>query len=111
MNTATESNDEPRISASTLRVRRHRMRRREGLRQFTVDVPKSVIEQALTRGLLAPEDRANPWPGLLLRLPLRRGPGVAYQRRGDHRRPAGQCGGDPPQHQRLAGAGSTIRRV
>ena len=38
------------------------MRRREGLRQFTVDVPESVIQQALTRGLLAPEDRANPWP-------------------------------------------------
>jgi hypothetical protein len=61
MNTATESIDEPRISASTLRVRRHRMRRREGLRLFTVDVPESVIQQALTRGLLAPEDRANPW--------------------------------------------------
>jgi hypothetical protein len=62
MNTATESIDEPRISASTLRVRRHRERRREGLRQFIVDVPESVIQQALTRGLLAPEDRANPWP-------------------------------------------------
>jgi hypothetical protein len=47
---------------STLRVRRHRERRRDGLRLFTVPVPKTVIEGAIARGLLAAEDRAKPWP-------------------------------------------------
>jgi hypothetical protein len=51
MNTATESIDEPRISASTLRVRRHRMRRREGLRLLTVEIPEPVIEATIARGL------------------------------------------------------------
>jgi hypothetical protein len=56
MNTATESIDEPRISASTLRVRRHRQRRRDGLRLLTVEIPEPVIEAAIARGLLKPED-------------------------------------------------------
>ena len=47
---------------STLRVRRHRERRRGGLRLFTVPVPETVIEGAIARGLLAAEDRAEPWP-------------------------------------------------
>jgi hypothetical protein len=56
MNTATESIDEPRISASTLRVRRHRERRREGLRQLSIEIPEPTIEDAIARGLLKPED-------------------------------------------------------
>jgi hypothetical protein len=59
MNTATESIDEPRISASTLRVRRHRERRREGLRLLTVEIPEPVIEAAIARGFLKPEDCAQ----------------------------------------------------
>ena len=59
MNTATDSIDEPRISASTLRVRRHRQRRREGLRLLTVEIPEPVIEAAIARGLLKPEDCAQ----------------------------------------------------
>jgi hypothetical protein len=46
----------------TLRVRRHRERRREGLRLFSVPVPETVIENAIARGLVAAEDRAKPWP-------------------------------------------------
>ena len=57
--TATESIDEPRISASTLRVRRYRERRREGLRLLTVEIPEPVIEAAIARGLLKPEDCAQ----------------------------------------------------
>jgi hypothetical protein len=59
MNTATESIDEPRISASTLRVRRHRERRREGLRLLTLEMPEPAIETAVALGLLKPEDWAQ----------------------------------------------------
>jgi hypothetical protein len=47
---------------SKLRVRRHRQRRRDGLRLFTVTVPETAIENAIARGLLAVENRAEPWP-------------------------------------------------
>ena len=50
------------VSASTLRVRRHRERRRKRHCLFTVEVPEPVIEQAIARGLLKPEDRAEAWP-------------------------------------------------
>ena len=50
MNSATESIDEPRISASTLRVRRHRERRREGLRLLTLEMSEPAIETAIARG-------------------------------------------------------------
>jgi hypothetical protein len=59
MNTAIESIDEPRISASTLRVRRHRERRREGLRLLSIEIPEPTIEDAIARGLLKPEDCAQ----------------------------------------------------
>src|SRR5436190_16894922 len=52
----------PRICASTQRVRQHRERRRNGLRLMTVTMPEASIEQAITRGLLKPEDRTKPWP-------------------------------------------------
>ena len=62
MSTAAESAAEPRLSSSTRRVRRHRERRREGMRLVTVEVPEAVIEAAVARGLLKPEDRAEAWP-------------------------------------------------
>jgi hypothetical protein len=49
------------VSPSTLRARRHRERRRERLRLFTVEVPEHLIDEALTRGLLKPEDRTDWW--------------------------------------------------
>ena len=48
------------VRPSTLRVRRHRQRRRGHLRLLTVEVPESVIEDAIARGLLKPEESA-PW--------------------------------------------------
>ena len=48
------------VRPSTLRVRRYRERRREHLRLLTVEIPESVIEDAIARGLLKPEESA-PW--------------------------------------------------
>jgi hypothetical protein len=48
----------------TLRVQRHRKRRRERLRQFTIEVPEATVEHAIARGLLELGDRAKPWPVL-----------------------------------------------
>ena len=48
------------VKPSTLRVRRHRQRRRSGRRLFTVEVPKATIGDTITRGLL-PEDETKPW--------------------------------------------------
>jgi hypothetical protein len=47
-----------------LRVQRHRKRRRENLRLFTIEMPEATIENAIARGLLKPEDRAKSWPVL-----------------------------------------------
>jgi hypothetical protein len=59
---AAEQTITPRpVDTSTSRVRRHRERRREGLRLFTVTVPETVIQNAIARGLLAAEDRGKPW--------------------------------------------------
>ncbi len=52
----------PRICASTERVRQRRERHRNGLRLMTVAMPEANIEQAISRGLLKPEDRTKPWP-------------------------------------------------
>ena len=60
MTSATEHASCP-VSSSTLRVRRHRERRSHGLRLLTVAVPETVIEVAVARGLLASEERAEPW--------------------------------------------------
>jgi hypothetical protein len=49
------------VSPSALRVRRHRERRRYGLRMLIVTVPETVIESAVARGLLASDDSAQPW--------------------------------------------------
>jgi hypothetical protein len=48
-------------SSSTLRVRRHRERRSHRLRLLTVTVSETIIEAAVARGLLASEERAEPW--------------------------------------------------
>ena len=59
--TAVENLAEPRIRASTERVRQHRERRRNGMRLMTIEMPEAAIEQAISRGLLKPEDRAKSW--------------------------------------------------
>ena len=114
MNTATESIDEPRISASTLRVRRHRERRREGLRLLTLEMPEPAIETAIARGFLKPEETTQAWSviqSVYRRPAFRPGAELAHRQCGDHYGTAHQRGCDPPLHQRLAGAGgSTIKR-
>jgi hypothetical protein len=60
MTSATEHASCP-VSSCTLRVRRHRQRRSRGLRLLTVTVPETVIQAAVARGLLASEERAEPW--------------------------------------------------
>ena len=40
----------PPVNPSTSRVRRHRERRRKGMRLVTVEVPEAAIEQAIARG-------------------------------------------------------------
>lgn len=42
-------------------MQRHRRRRRENLRLFTVEVPEATIAHAIARGLLKQDDRAKPW--------------------------------------------------
>jgi hypothetical protein len=42
-------------------VRRHRQRRREGLRLFTLEMPEPAIETAVARGLLKPEETTQAW--------------------------------------------------
>jgi hypothetical protein len=49
------------VRPSTLRVRRYRERRREHLRLLTVEVPEPVIEDAIARGLLKPEESTQAW--------------------------------------------------
>jgi hypothetical protein len=49
------------VSANTLRVRRHRERRRKRHSLFTVEVPQSAIEAAIERGLLERASRTEPW--------------------------------------------------
>jgi hypothetical protein len=55
MSTAAERIGKPR-SSSALRVRRHRERRREGLRLLSIEIPEPTIEDAIARGLLKSED-------------------------------------------------------
>ena len=61
MTADNENVTDPRaVRSSTLRVRLHRERRRGQLRLLTVEIPESVIEDAIARGLLKPEESA-PW--------------------------------------------------
>ena len=50
------------VRPSTLRVRRHRERRREHLRLLTVEIPEPVIEAAIARALLKREESTQAWP-------------------------------------------------
>ena len=50
-NTTTSSSS---VNPSTLRVRRYRERRREGLCCFTIEMSKDGIEDAIARGMLKP---------------------------------------------------------
>jgi hypothetical protein len=53
---------EPRLTRpSTQRVRRYRERRREGLGLLTLEMPETVIEVAIARGFLKPEDSNLAW--------------------------------------------------
>ncbi len=61
MTAAIENIAEAGICASTERVRPHRQRRRNRLRLMSVAMPEASIDQAITRGLLKPEDRSRPW--------------------------------------------------
>jgi hypothetical protein len=45
----------------TLRVRRHRERRRERSRLLTLEMPETAIEAAIARGLLKPEESGQAW--------------------------------------------------
>ena len=86
------------VKPSTLRVRRYRERRREGLCSITVEMPKAVIEEVIAGGGLKPDYDA--WDvgagrllcrraGLLLRRPfVGRGIGMAHQEQGYQARAA-----------------------
>ena len=56
MSDATPSNER---SAAAKRMRRHRQRRREGLRHFGVDLKEAEIDALIRRGLLATESRMD----------------------------------------------------
>jgi hypothetical protein len=51
----------PPANRSTLRVRRHRERRREGLRLLTLEMPQPAIDAAIARGFLKPEETTQSW--------------------------------------------------
>ena len=108
MTVATKHIPEPRPERpSTLRVRRHRERRSHGLRLLTVTVPETVIEAAVARGLLASEERAEPWAvisRLLCFATFGRRSRPARQWRSYHARTTRQRGGNSSQHQQVAGA-------
>jgi hypothetical protein len=42
------------------RMRRHRERKRKGLRHLSIELREAEIDQFIRRKRLAPEDRANP---------------------------------------------------
>jgi hypothetical protein len=49
------------MKPSTLRVRRYRERRREGLRLLTLEMPERAIDAAIARGFLKPEETTQAW--------------------------------------------------
>jgi hypothetical protein len=55
--TATNS---PNTSPAAVRMRRHRQRRREGLRSLTIEVRESEISALVRHGLLQPAARSRP---------------------------------------------------
>jgi hypothetical protein len=99
---------------STLRVRLHRERRRDGLRLLTLEIPESAIDAAIARGFLKPEDSAQAWSVIESVYATQlsdKSAELAHRQCGDHSGTTHQCGCDPPLHQRLAGGcGSMIKR-
>jgi hypothetical protein len=61
MTAGDESVTKSRPVGSTLRVRRHRERRREGLRLLTLEMPETAIDVAIERGFLKPEESTQAW--------------------------------------------------
>src|SRR6516165_7702159 len=61
MTVGDESVTKSRPVGNTLRVRRHRERRREGLRLLTLEMPETAIDVAIARGFLKPEDSTQAW--------------------------------------------------
>ena len=51
---------EPTLSASALRMRLHRERRRRGLLCFRIELSENVINELIRRRRLSPDYRANP---------------------------------------------------
>jgi hypothetical protein len=47
------------VGSGTERMRRHRQRRRLGLRSVTIEVRRSEVDTLIARRLLAPEERAD----------------------------------------------------
>ena len=56
MSNATPSNER---SSAAKRMRRHRQRRREGLRHFGVDLKEAEIDALIRKGLLPRESRMD----------------------------------------------------
>jgi hypothetical protein len=98
---AIENVAEPRLRASTKRVRQHRERRRNGLRLMTVATPEANIEHAISRGLLKPEDRTKPWAVIqacYASWAVGHSNAVAYPERGDQWQGARGCSRHSPEH-------------
>ena len=99
------------VRPSTVRVRRHRERRREGIRCLAVEMYEADIAEATARGLLKSGGDAwnvlDAWYACHLSE-------VALQWLVDNRvikpEPVRRRGLDPSQYQRLAGAGGPLDR-
>ena len=98
------------VNPSTLRVRRHRERRREGVCCLTVEMYEADIAEATARGLLKSDGDAwnvlDAWYACHLS-------DVALHWLVDNRyrtRAARRRGLDPAQYQRLAGTGGPLDR-
>jgi hypothetical protein len=90
------------VRPSTLRVRLHRERRREGLRLLTLEMPEpAMTPRSRGAGLVKASTPLNST--------FRDGAELADRQRSYHYRRAHQCGCDPPWYQRLAGAGAAHR--
>jgi hypothetical protein len=55
----TEVDHQPRLSPAAERMRRHRERRRRGLRSVTIEVRHSEVDTLIARRLLAPEESTD----------------------------------------------------
>ena len=60
----TAAIEPPVNNPSTLRVRRHRQRRRERVRLLSVELPGHFIDAAIARGLLDADDCTDAWAAI-----------------------------------------------